>query len=106
MITAKDMGDALNAVCPNATWVLNEPFQYANLRWLDESKIKPTEAEVMAEVVRIQAQYKATEYQRNRASEYPSIQEQLDMQYWDSVNGTTVWQDTINAIKAKYPKVG
>lgn len=45
-------------------------------------------------------------YKVSRASAYPSLQEQLDMQYWDSVNGTTVWQDTINAIKAKYPKVG
>jgi hypothetical protein len=26
------------------------------------------------------------------------------MQYWDNINGTTVWQDTIDAIKAKYPK--
>lgn len=45
-------------------------------------------------------------YQKKRASEYPSIAEQLDMQYWDSVNGTTVWADTIAAIKAKYPKAG
>lgn len=44
------------------------------------------------------------QYQRKRASEYPSIAEQLDMQYWDGVNGTTVWADTIAAIKAKHPK--
>jgi len=44
------------------------------------------------------------EYQRQRAAEYPTIQEQLDMQYWDTVNGTTTWQDAINAVKAKYPK--
>lgn len=61
-----------------------------------------TSAELAAE----KAKYEATQYQRDRANEYPSLQEQLDMQYWDSVNGTTVWQDTINAIKAKYPKVG
>jgi len=28
----------------------------------------------------------------------------MDMQYWDSVNGTTVWADTIAAIKERYPK--
>ena len=39
-----------------------------------------------------------------RLQEYPSIAEQLDMQYWDSVNGTTIWKDTIKAIKDKYPK--
>ena len=43
-------------------------------------------------------------YQVQRATEYPSIEEQLDMQYWDSVNGTTVWVDTIKAIKDLYPK--
>jgi hypothetical protein len=39
-----------------------------------------------------------------RAKEYPSIQDQLDMQYWDKVNNTSTWQDKINEIKTKYPK--
>jgi hypothetical protein len=43
-------------------------------------------------------------YAELRAAEYPDMATQLDMQYWDNVNGTTVWQDTIDAIKAKYPK--
>ncbi len=43
-------------------------------------------------------------YKYQRAKEYPSIQEQLDMQYWDSINGTTTWQDAINAVKQKFPK--
>lgn len=43
-------------------------------------------------------------YAEKRALEYPSIQEQLDMMYWDKVNGTNNWQETIADIKAKYPK--
>ena len=43
-------------------------------------------------------------YQDKRASAYPSIQEQLDMQYWDSVNGTTTWKDAIAAVKTENPK--
>jgi len=35
---------------------------------------------------------------------YPSMQEQLDMQYWDSVNGTTTWKDAIDAVKTENPK--
>jgi hypothetical protein len=35
---------------------------------------------------------------------YPSIQEQLDMQYWDSVNGTTTWKDAIADVKTENPK--
>lgn len=43
-------------------------------------------------------------YQELRAREYPPIQEQLDMQYWDFVNGTTNWIDLVASIKVKYPK--
>ena len=39
-----------------------------------------------------------------RQQEYPSLQEQEDIRYWDEINGTTVWKDTITAIKEKYPK--
>jgi hypothetical protein len=50
-------------------------------------------------------------YQKQRTGEadttkdiYPSIQEQLDMQYWDKKNGTTTWVDAITKTKTKYPK--
>jgi len=36
-----------------------------------------------------------------RIRNYPLIQEQLDMMYWDQVNGTTVWRDTIAKIKSE-----
>jgi hypothetical protein len=94
--------DAIGSLRPKAKWVMYEDF----LEWKDEEYTQPTEAEIDAEIVRLQAEYEAKQYQRNRSEAYPSIQEQLDMQYWDAINGTTVWQDTINAIKAKYPKVG
>jgi len=52
-----------------------------------------------------------TLYQRQRTGEagttdtiYLPLAEQLDMQYWDSVNGTTTWKDHVAAVKAKYPK--
>ena len=35
---------------------------------------------------------------------YASIQEQLDMQYWDAVNGTTTWKDAIAKVKSDNPK--
>ena len=44
------------------------------------------------------------EYKISRAISYPSIQEQLDMQYWDSVNGTTTWADAISRVKENFPK--
>ena len=47
---------------------------------------------------------KSPSYDRLRAAEYPSREEQLDMQFHDQVNGTTTWRDIIQAIKDKYPK--
>jgi hypothetical protein len=44
------------------------------------------------------------QYKIDRATAYPSMQEQLDMQYWDSVNGTTTWKDAIAAVKTENPK--
>lgn len=44
------------------------------------------------------------DYATLRSQEYPSREDQLDMMYWDKVNGTTVWEDTIQAVKDKYPK--
>jgi len=44
------------------------------------------------------------QYKIDRAFAYPSIKEQLDMQYWDRVNGTTTWADAIAKVKADFPK--
>jgi len=60
------------------------------------------ESLITEEVTRLQEDYDSKQYQRDR--QYPSLAEQADMQYWDSVNGTTVWVDTIAAVKAAYPK--
>ncbi len=40
----------------------------------------------------------------NRKRSYPSIQEQMDLQYWDAVNGTNKWKEAIAAVKTNYPK--
>lgn len=43
-------------------------------------------------------------YKEDRARAYPNIQDQLDMQYHDAVNGTTTWKDAIQAVKDANPK--
>ena len=43
-------------------------------------------------------------YKRRRQREYPSMRKQLDMMYWDAMDGTTIWVDEITRIKEKYPK--
>ena len=39
-----------------------------------------------------------------RDKAYPSWKDQLDMQYHDKKNGTTIWEDMNQEIKEKYPK--
>ena len=94
------MAKALNNLRPNSDWVLRGD----NLEWLDQNQTQPTDAEIDAEIARLEAEYEAKSYARSRAAEYPSLQEQLDMQYWDAINGTTNWADAIAAVKTKYPK--
>ena len=43
-------------------------------------------------------------YIQARQEAYGSIADQLDMQYWDAVNGTTTWQDHIAQVKSDNPK--
>ena len=61
-------------------------------------------ADIEAKMVEVQAEYDANQYQRDRATAYPTIQEQLDMQYWDNVNGTTNWKDAVAKVKLDNPK--
>lgn len=62
------------------------------------------EQEVLAEWAKNDAEKEAYNYRIMRIQEYPPIEEQLDMQYKDAINGTTVWVDLIRSIKEKYPK--
>ena len=61
-------------------------------------------SDVEKEKIRLQAEYDAQEYARNRASEYPPIGDQLDMIYKDMKDGTTTHAEAVEAVKTKYPK--
>jgi hypothetical protein len=105
MINRKTYGitDALLTLRPSSQWVLRGDT-FAGLEWRDTENACPTEEELQEEVERLQAEYDSVEYQRQRQDEYPPLSDQLDMLYWDQVNGTNVWQTKIDEIKTKYPK--
>lgn len=46
----------------------------------------------------------ATAYQAKRRDAHAELEDQLDMQYWDAVNGTTTWKDYVASVKAAHPK--
>jgi len=48
----------------------------------------------------------SAKYAQYRRDAYPSIGDQLDMQYHDLVDSTTTWRSAIAAVKTKYPKPG
>lgn len=106
-----------------ATLHFSDPAQY-DAEWQEAKEIAPVlvdgkwtqqwsiverysaeeKATKQAEKAAREAELAATQYQRDRAMAYPSLAEQMDMQYWDKINGTTTWQDAIAVVKAKYPK--
>jgi len=91
--------EAIKSLCPNSSFgVIGD-----RIKWNDPDNKQPTSKEIDAEVKRLQAEYDSQEYARNRKAEYDALN-QLEMQYDDKKDGTTTWEDAIEAIKKKYPK--
>jgi hypothetical protein len=61
----------------------------------------PFTPEEIAEVEIAQAEAAKTEYQRQRAAEYPSYADQFDLLYH---GGYDAWKAAIDTVKNKYPK--
>ncbi len=70
----------------------------------DKGNKNPSESEINDEIKRLLLVDKANRYQRERASEYPSTGDQLDMIMKDMRDGTKTHQEACEAVKAKYPK--
>ena len=90
--------DALISLRPSADWSLHNDL----ITWNDKIQTQPTEAEIDAEVIRLQAEYDAQEYARNRATEYPSLLE-LTVALYDTDDKSAV-EAKRASVKLKYPK--
>jgi uncharacterized small protein (DUF1192 family) len=88
---------ALQSLRPGAQWAIRGD----DLEWMDTKQTQPTDAEIQAEITRLQAEYDAKQYQRDRATAYPSYADQFDLLYH---GGYEAWKVAIDAIKDKYPK--
>jgi hypothetical protein len=96
--------EAILKINPNAkVSVSGDDINTCEIEWHNGTTPIP-KADIEAKMVEVQAEYDANQYQRDRAIAYPSIQDQLDMQYWDKVNGTTNWEDAIAKVKSDNPK--
>ena len=78
------------------------PPPHKIIEWASDNKdSQPSDDELNAAFT---AWKNENEYKEKREVAYPSIEEQMDMQYWDSVNGTTTWKDAIAKVKTDNPK--
>ena len=94
--------DAILKLMPTAEFTV---FNEKEIIWGENClNNHPTEEAIQAKLAELQADYDSKQYQRERATNYPSIQEQLDMQYWDAVNGTNKWQEAVAKVKTDNPK--
>ena len=102
-----DIAKGIKAINPSAE------FQYSNqdfstLKWLNGTT-PISQADIEAKQAELQVAYDAKQYQRDRTVQpekggYPSIGDQMDMQYHDLVDGTTTWKDAVQAVKDAHPK--
>jgi|TARA_R110001606_G_C15078342_1_gene616930 hypothetical protein len=93
---------AIKSINPTAeVSITNEDID--NIQWMNGTPVI-SKSDILAKQTELQTEYDALDYARNRAKEYPSIQDQLDMQYWDGINSTTTWADAIAKVKTENPK--
>ena len=70
----------------------------------DGNKVTLVQSNIDSARTTLNAEASAVKYKTDRANAYPSIGDQLDMQYWDKKNGTTTWVDAIDKVKTDNPK--
>ena len=110
-----DIASAIKALKDDAEFVVsgepsNEAEYKANVKYVTGADSNGsaifgdqlfTWSQVSAKKAELQTEYDNNQYQRDRASEYPSWQDQLDDIFHNGIDG---WKTTIQAVKDKYPK--
>lgn len=83
---------------PNSKWVMHGD-DLNTLQWKGDNR--PTNEEILNEYDRLVKEQEYFRYRQQRASEYPSIENQLDIIFH---SGVDAWKEQIQAIKDKFPK--
>ena len=92
--------DAILALDANAEVSITDN-SVDNIIWHDGNPNNITNDQILAKQAELKTAYENKKYQRDRAAEYPSWEDQLDKIYHDGVDA---WKADIKAIKDKYPK--
>ena len=94
------LGKAILALQPNAEFSYDNE-DYSTLRWETPEISIPTEEAIQSKITELQADYDAKQYQRDRAADYPSWQEQMDLLYHGGVDALKA---ELKKTKDKFPK--
>ena len=92
--------DALKSLKPGAEWSI---VGGTEIIWHDTEQTEPTQSEIDAVIIRLQAIWDSQAYARNRKAEYDQLN-QFEMMFDDDRDSTTTWVDKINEIKGRHPK--
>ena len=94
--------DAILSLEPNAevTLVVDEI-----VTWHSDDITQPTNAEITAEQTRLQTEYDAKDWERNRQAEYPSLQDCIHA-LLDGGDTLTDLQAQRQVVKDNHPKPG
>ena len=95
-----DILSAIIAINPNAEVSVNDE-NFDTIQWLNGTTAI-SKSDIEAKQAELKSAYDTKQYQRDRV--YPSIGDQLDMQYKDLLNGTTTWKDAVAKVKSDNPK--
>ena len=89
--------EAIRKAYPDAVYINDATGAFKS----DETQITLVQSDIDAARTAINNELAATKYQRDRAAEYPSVVDQLDLIYH---SGIDAWKAKIKETKDKYPK--
>ena len=90
--------EAIMKAYPDVTAVYDDTGAFDK----DGNKVTLVQSNIDAARTTLNTEAAAVKYKTDRT--YPSIGDQLDMQYWDKKNGTTTWVDAVTKVKSDNPK--
>jgi len=93
--------DALYSLDKVSNWSVRNDTE---IHWSASNEAsQPTDAEITAEINRLQTIYDGQAYARKRKAKYDALN-QFELISDDAINGTTTHKDAIVAIKSEFPK--
>tara|TARA_B100001996_G_C18188469_1_gene411166 strand:+ start:161 stop:487 length:327 start_codon:yes stop_codon:yes gene_type:complete len=101
--------EAIRKAYPNVVIINDDDGVYEQVGTTSDDepvleKVDLAQSKIDEARVTLNAEEAARKYRSDREKSFVSIGDQLDMQYWDAVNGTTTWKDHIAKVKSDNPK--